>query len=71
MDPSTTPQQPDHRTVCVRLREVCIQQVRLIQELMQHAQPERARFYRELVRSMTQTVRLIEKDAGLRAWDGA
>lgn len=71
MDTSAAPSLPDYRTVCVRLREVCIQQIRLMRDLMQPAHPERSQFYRELIGSMTQTVRLIETDAGLRAWEGA
>ena len=61
---------PDHRTVCVRLREMCIQQIRLVRDMLL-VHPERSQFYHELIGSMTHTVRLIEKDAGLRAWEGA
>ena len=50
---------------------MCIQQIRLVRDLMQQAHPERGQFYHELIGSMTQTVRLIEKDSGLRAWEGA
>ncbi len=71
MDAQPAALPPDHRTVCIRLREMCIQQIRLVRDLMHRATPERGQFYRELIGSMTQTVRLIEKDAGLRAWEGA
>lgn len=60
-----------YRAYWIELRATAITQVRLLRRIAQEAPPEAASMHRELIRSLTETIRSVERGTGCRAWEGA